>query len=207
MLSKEPSPERAKLGFKDAVLSSFKFLGEFGFRPVEEKTTFVRYESSQVFVNIYHGRTSFEMGVELGRLKEPEKKLHIFSIVYWAGAEKAEGLGKHVMFQVGTYEGVQEFVPKLAALVQKYGVPLLRHDEDAYRSALEFQGRRFAEEIKQGNLRVVRGKAEAAWQAKDYAQVVELYNPIRDDLTEVEARKLAHAEQQVLAPKATGSRT
>jgi len=207
MLNKEPSPERAKLGFKDAVLSSFKFLGEFGLRPIEEKVTFVRYESSEVFLNVYHGRASFEMGVELGRLKDPEKELHIFTIVYWAGAEKAEGFGQHVMFQIGTLEGVQEFVPKLAVLVKKYAVPLLRGDEDSYRSALEFQARRFADEIKQGNSRVIRGKAEAAWHAKDYAQIVELYGPVRDDLNEVEAKKLAYAEQQILAAEGVGSRS
>jgi hypothetical protein len=71
------------------------------------------------------------MGVELGRLKDPEKTLHIFTMVYWAGAEKAEGFGQHVMFQIGTLEGVQEFVPNLAVLVKKYAVPLLWGDEDS----------------------------------------------------------------------------
>ena len=37
MLNKEPSPERARLGFKEAVLSSFQFLNDAGLR----KTTFV----------------------------------------------------------------------------------------------------------------------------------------------------------------------
>ncbi|HWY55443.1 MAG TPA: hypothetical protein VNZ03_13315 [Terriglobales bacterium] len=206
MLNKEPGPERAQLGFKDAVLSHFKFLSDFGLRPVEEKVTFVRYESPHVFVNIYHGRASYELGAEIGKVKEPEKKLHIFSVVRWAGAEKVEGLGQHVMFQIGSREGVQEFVPKLAALVRKYAIPLLRGDESAYRSALEFQAKQYADEVKEGNLRVLRSKAEAAWRAKDYAQVIELYGPVREDLTEVEAKKLAYAEQRVLAAEGVGSR-
>jgi len=107
-------------------------------------------------------RTSFELGVEIGRLKEPEQKLHIFTIVHWAGAAKAEGFGQHVVFQVGTREGVQEFVPKLAQLVQKYAIPLFRGEDEAYRAALEFGPKQYADEVKQGNLRVVRGKAEAA---------------------------------------------
>ena len=72
MLNKEPGPERAQFGFKDAVLSSFKFLGDFGLRRVEEKLTLVRYESSEVLLNVYHGRASYELGVEIGRLKEPD---------------------------------------------------------------------------------------------------------------------------------------
>lgn len=199
MLNKEPGPERAQLGFKEAVLSNFKFLSDFGLRPVEEKMTLVRYESADVFVNVYHGRASYELGVEIGRVKEPEKRLHIFSIVRWAAAEKAEGLGQRVMFQVSSRDGVQEFVPKLAALVKKYAIPLLQGDESAYGSALEFQAKQYADEVKEGNLRVLRGKADAAWHAKDYAQVIELYIPIREDLTEVEAKKLAYAEHQVLA--------
>lgn len=207
MLNKEPEPERAQLGFKDAALSHFKFLSDFGLRPVEEKVTFVRYESPEVFLNVYHGRASYELGVEIGKVREPEKPLHIFTVVRWAGGEKAEGFGQHVMFQVSSREGVQEFVPKLAALVKKYATALLRGDESAFRSAREFQakqGAAYEKEVRLGNLRT---RAEAAWHAKDYAQVVELYGPAREDLTEVEAKKLAYAEQQVLAAEGVGSRS
>jgi hypothetical protein len=207
MLNIEPGPERAKLGFQEAVLSSFKFLGEFGFRPVEQLVTFVRYESANVFINVYHGQASFELGVEVGRLKEPERTLHIFGIVYWAGAAKAEGLGQHVMFQVSTRQNIEEFVPKLATLVKKYAAPLLRGDESTFRSALEFQAKHFADEMRRENMRVVRGRAEIAWQAKHYARVVELYGSVRQELTEVEAKKLAYAEQQALAGERVGPRS
>jgi hypothetical protein len=208
MLNKEPSPQRAKLGFKDAVLSSFKFLIELGLHPVDEKITFVRYESSEVYVNVYHGRASFELGVEIGRLKEPEKeKLGIYDIVAWAGAEKAEGFGQHVMFQVSSRQGVQEFVPKLACLVQKYAIPFIKGDATAYREALEVRSRAAAEYVKQVNLRQTRSKAEAAWHEKDYSQVVELFRPVREHLSEVEAKKLAYAEQQVLTAEGVGSRS
>lgn len=207
MLNKEPRPEREQLGFTDVVLSNFKFLGEFGLRPVDEKVTLVRYESAGIFVNVYHGRVSFELGVEIGRLNEPEARLSVFDIVRWAGAEKAESFGQHVMFQVSSRQGVQEFVPKLAALVKKYATPFLRGDEDAYRTALQSRAKRYADEVKDGNLRAVRSKADAAWQAKNYPHVVELYGPLRNDLTEVEAKKLAYAEQQVLAAEGVGSRS
>jgi hypothetical protein len=207
MLDKELGPERAQLGFKDAVLSNFRFLEDFGLRPIEEKVTLVRYESSEVFVNLYHGRASYELGVEIGRPKEPEAQLSIFDVVRWAGAEKAEGFGQHVMFQVSSRAGVQEFVPKLAALVKKYAIPLLRGDENAYRSALELRAKQYADEVKRGNLSVARRKAEEAWHAKDYAQVVQLYVPVREELTEVEAKKLAYAEQQVLAAEGVGPRS
>jgi hypothetical protein len=142
MLNKEPNPERARLGFRDAVLSSFKFLNTVGLRPVQEEMTFIRYESPEVFVNVHHGRASFELCVEIGRLREPRSKLTLYDIVAWAGAEKAEGLGEHVAFQVSSREGVQEFVPKLAELVKKHAAPFLRGDDAAFDSALEIQSER-----------------------------------------------------------------
>jgi uncharacterized protein (DUF1330 family) len=207
MLNKEASPERAKLEFKDTVLSSFKFLSGFGLRPVEEKTTFVRYESPEVFVNVYHGRASFELGVEVGRLTEPNEKVTLHDLVAWAGAEKTEGFGQHVMFQVSSRDGVKEFVPKLARLLENYGVPFLKAEGNAYRAVGEIRSQAAVEYENQVHLRDVRKKAQVAWHAKDYARVVELISPLHEELTEVEAKKLAYSEQQVSAAEGVGSRS
>ncbi len=206
MLKIDPNPERERLGFRDAVLSSFKFLAEFRLRPVEKKMTLVGYKSRHVFLNVYHGRASFELGIQIGRLTDPKKTLSIDNIVDWAGAYKAEGFDQHVMFQVSTREGVQEFVPKLAALVKKYAIPLLRNDDSAWDAALGLQVRRGNEYVKEVHLGHVREKAEAAWHAKDYFRVAELYEPVRQDLTEVEARKLTYAEHQVQTAEDVGTR-
>lgn len=207
MLNLQPGPERAKLGFKEAVLSSFKFLTEVGLHLVDEKVTFVRYESSEVFINIYHGRASYEMNVEVGRLRDPKRYVTLATILDWAGAYKSEGFGQHVMFQVGTREGVQEFVPRLAALVKKYAASLLRNDEADWTTVLQLQSLKWRDYIKTVNLRQLREKAEAAWHAKDYVRVVELYEPVRQDLTQVEAKKLAYAQHQVLTTEDVGMRS
>lgn len=199
-------PDRAKLGFKEAALSAFDFLRQYGFTSTQANATFVRYESPSVFVNAYHGRGSYELGIEIGRLDDPDRNLAIANVVDWAGAFEAEGFGKHVMFQVATREGVQKFVVKLADLVKKYAVPLLRNEANAWNEALGLQVRRAAEYEKDIKLRQIREKAEKAWHAKDYAQVVELYGPVRKDLTKVDAKKLAYAEQQVLTGVGPSSR-
>jgi hypothetical protein len=69
----DPNPERERLAFKDAVMSGFRFFDDLGFRPAKQEMTFVRYESADVFVNVYHGRASFELGVEIGKLKTESK--------------------------------------------------------------------------------------------------------------------------------------
>jgi hypothetical protein len=64
-----------------------------------------------------------------------------------------------------------------------------------------------AEYVKQINMKYMRSKAEAAWRAKNYFLVVELYGPARKDLTEVEAKRLTYAEQQVLTADGIDSRS
>jgi hypothetical protein len=63
----------------------------------------------------------------------------------------------------------------------------------------EIQSERAKDYAKGVNLGQMRRKADAAWQAKDYAQVVDLYGAALEDLSEVEAKKLAYAEQQVMS--------
>jgi hypothetical protein len=206
MLNKEPNADRILLGFTDLVLSNFAFLTDFGLRPVQKDMTFVRYESTQVFLNVYHGRASFELGVEVGRLAEPNEKITRYEIVAFAQAEKTEGLGQHVMFQVSSREGVQEFVPKLARLIKTYGTPFLRGDVGAYSKVYRARTDAALEYEKQVHLRQVRKKAEDSWHAKDYARVAELYGSVRKDLTEVEFKKLSYAEKQAISAGSGSSR-
>jgi hypothetical protein len=199
MLQIDPSPKRAELGFRESVLANFRFLGDLGFHPVQEEVTLVRHESPTVFVNIYHGRASFELGVEIGGLREPSEKVTLYDIVAWAGALDAEGFGQHVMFQVSSREGVQQFVPRLANLVQRYGTPFLMGDATAYTGVLEARSRAATDYERQVHLDDLRRRAEAAWNSKDFTQVVKLYASMKSEMTEVEAKRLAYAEKHVLA--------
>ena len=61
-----------RLGFTGIVLEAFTFLERFGFVPVVRESTLVRFESQSVFVNVYHGRSSYHVGLELGRRDRDE---------------------------------------------------------------------------------------------------------------------------------------
>lgn len=60
-------PERGRLGFASVVSEEFSFLLELGFRLVEASDTLARYESDGRLVRVFHGRGSYELGVEVGR--------------------------------------------------------------------------------------------------------------------------------------------
>jgi hypothetical protein len=109
-----------------------------------------------------------------------------------------------VVFQVSNREGVQEFVPKLARLLQKYADPLLKGDASAYESVEEARSKIAAEYTKKIELDRIRAKADTAWHQKDYSQVAELYGSMRDDLTNVETSRLAYAEKHLAGTAADG---
>ena len=56
--------ERRSLGFSKDARELFSFLEvKWVFNCVLKDMKFVRYESADVYVNVYHGRYSFEIGV------------------------------------------------------------------------------------------------------------------------------------------------
>lgn len=122
MLRTEPGSDRGKLGFKEAVLSNFDFLKSFGLKPKQAGPTFVRYESKTTFVDVYHGRSSFEMGIDVGRRDRPEK-YSLGYLVSRAGksAWDTEGFSRGTIFQVSSYEAVQRTAKEIAQLLKKYG--------------------------------------------------------------------------------------
>ncbi len=207
MLKKKPNTEREKLKFREAVLDSFGFLENEGYYIAKQEITYIRYESSLVFINVYHGRASFELGMEIGRLSEPKNVLTLNDIISWYGVDKGKEADHPVAFQVSSRKGVQEFVPKIADLLKNCAIPLIRGDVEAFTSAFKLQSKRSNEYEKEVNLKNVRNRVEAAWQMKDFYQVTELLSSIKGDLTQVEIKKLAYAEQNVATMDADGLRS
>lgn len=205
MLRFQPGKDRWRLGFKDAVLANFKFLSEYGLKPVNREDTFVRYESKKVFANVYHGRGSYVIGVEIGRLDRPEK-YGLGYIVSWAGKQvwEAEGFGRTTIFQVSTPEGVRNVVPKVAELTKRYGSPFLSGKPDFYDELEKANERSKAAYSHAQMLLRIREEANTAWAAKDFARVAELLEPVKSDLTAVESKRLTYAEKhsQPVSPSA-----
>ena len=196
MFRNEPGKDREQLGFKDAVLFNFRFLRTHGLKPVKEDVTFVRYESDAVFTNVYQGRGSFEIGVEIGRLDRPEK-YGLGYIVSWAGKQawEAKGFGRETMFQVSTRQGVQNIVPKVAALVKRYGDPFLSGRPAFYDELQKANEQASVAYEREQMLSRIRKEADVAWTAKNFARVASLLQPLRSDLNEVASKRLAYAEK------------
>lgn len=214
MLQMEPGPERARLGFAEAVQLSFRFLEKQGFECARADPTFVRYESDQAFVNVYHGRSSYELSVEIGRLGnewetdaegselvEPhvghpylEDSFTIWDIARYAGAPD---VAETTFMQARSPDRVEALVPKLAELVQLYAKLALKGDVAFLERVRQWRSEESRRSRKRDELRRARAEMAQAWRKKQYVRVVALLEPFRSDLTPAEIKKLNYAEEQL----------
>lgn len=188
------SGERGAFGFPFAVEREFGFLTAHGFRCVSTKSTLVRYESDHVFINIYHGRSSYEIGIEVGStdLEEQEKGFSLFAFIHLAAPDKAATYRNFVAVKP---EAVSVRVAALQKLFTQYVLDVLMGDPDIF-IKLEAQRKKisaaYASEVRASQ---IRPRAEAAFRDKDYPEAVRLYEIIQDELTTTEIKKLKYARQ------------
>lgn len=205
----EPHPDRSRLRFEESVLSAFAFLTEpgFGFKCVVTDVTLVRYESATVFVNVYHGRSSYELGCEIGLLAgrdrgaaEPESEEAYpeegFTIWEIARLEEAPGVDDRTFLQASTPERVEQLVPQLAQLVRTYALRALRGESAYYASLSQARTDWFKKYMADSQLERARAEVARAWQRKNYAEVARLFEPLSSELTPAEYKKLEYARRQ-----------
>ena len=191
-----PGAERGKLGFRHKAKKHFNFLLiEYGYRCVDEDVTYIRFESEDVFVNLFHGRSSYEVGIEIGLLgdvNQSERKVTINELQEFFGRREDN------LFpcQATTPETIDKCLSNLATFLRREGEPVLQGDCSTFRALFRIQkelSSKFLDDIK---LRRTRARATDAWQARDYLEVVRLFEPVRDRLTPAELGKLEYAKKR-----------
>jgi hypothetical protein len=197
----EPSGSRASLGFAEAVTYAFKFLVEdFAFRCVRKDVTIVKFESDFVFVNVYHGRISFELNVEIGERTVggvlPENPFTIEDILHLVNPKEATN---YRPYQVHTFDSVRKFVSELSRLTKEYAIPALKGDRHFFERLNDSRTQRSNAYMKELRLNRTRTEVETAWHQKNYPRVVELYDSMMDDLTPAETKRLAYAKKKCLS--------
>jgi hypothetical protein len=197
----DQTSRRDNLGFTSEALSSFYFLiKDYNFKCVKANTTFVRYESKFLFVIIYHGRKSYELEVEIGKLEEsqntPENGYTIGEVMELFDVRKDL---KFTFFQASCKSQVQVLVRKLADYVRSYAKPILDGDYGIFEKLQNLRQMKSEAYIREMNLRNIREMADIAWRQKDYAKYVDLYNSVKDNLTSIEVKKLHYALKKIQA--------
>ncbi|CAN5885740.1 MAG: hypothetical protein USCGTAYLOR_01273 [Chromatiales bacterium USCg_Taylor] len=192
----EPSPNRDVLGFSRAVFQYFNFLcSDYGFTVTDQSATLVRFESNDVFINVYHGRASYELGVEIGKFDDPSGTRYRLPTII--EAFMGNTVGQKGVFQASSPDAICSSIEHLAQLVSSYCSALLRGDDDAF-DRVRKASKHISEELTEHYTRgVLRRRAEQAWQNKDYADVVRVYEKILHTLTSIERKRLEIARKHL----------
>lgn len=196
----EINSARKSLGFSGEARKQFDFLEtKWGFKCTQELPTFVRYESSNIYVNIYHGRVSFEVGVEFGEMSNTPFTLEMLVEIL---DEKL--VGKYWAAHAKTVQEVCNALKKAADGLKLYGDSVLSGDRVIFDRLKQLGKKRVADMALDSLLHQIRPKAEAAFRQGDFEKTVDLYSSIENALTPVEKKKLEIAKKRInLSEKST----
>ncbi|MFL5734759.1 MAG: hypothetical protein ACJ78Q_16505 [Chloroflexia bacterium] len=195
----EPISTRFPFGFSEEVEAAFEFLiGGYGFSCVKSDPTFVRFESSSAFVNVSYDHISYELDIEIGSATQPPDRavqgFGLSEILELAGVLEETG---YTFFQASTKERVKRLVARLAALTRDYAGPALVGDTSTFEALAAIRTARSSRYMKEMRLSQIREAADIAWRAKDYLKVIELYEGMGADLSDLEAKKLQYVRSHI----------
>lgn len=203
----EPGPWRGRLGFAPAVHDAFGFLeSEAGLRPGRADATFVRYEGARRFVNVFHGRASYALGVEVGRWIDVEgsRVEQAFPLDTAIAVSRPSGVEGFTTFTAVTASSVARFLPQLATWTRDIIVPIVVADDDvAFELMSETSARMSDQYLQEARAATLRRHARSAWSDKDFAGVAIAYREILGDLPLVplkpsERERLRIAEKRLV---------
>ncbi|MCL4684857.1 hypothetical protein KJ059_08905 [Myxococcota bacterium] len=144
-------------------------------------------------MNVYHGRQSYEIGVEVGLLADGSG--YKFGLSDVLAAVVGSSHCCRTYFQASNAEVMQKCAAEIAALIDEYYGPVLAGDRETWEriaAVAEERNTAYTREVVQ---QPIREAASEAWARGDYEKVRELYESIRQDLSTVEKKRLAYAEK------------
>jgi hypothetical protein len=179
--------DRKNLDFSTSVKEAFAFLQDFGYIIQHEDETLVQYTGQFGVIAVYHGRSSYEIGVEFSRGGNAE--------TYSLGlliklSESSSEFQKPV---ATTRELVQRSLLSQAELFRKYGDRIFSGDSNIWKQLKELGIRNSSDMEIRSNLRSARIAAEKAFKERRYKDVVSYLSKVETWLTPAEKKKLSYA--------------
>lgn len=171
--------------FDHLALDAFAFLAEMGFKVVERTPTFVRLERGEVFVQLYHGRSSHQVGLELGR--EAHGQLFSLNEVLVAFAPD---LAEQARYQATEPDVLERCLRSVAKTLREQATEVLLGEDAAFLilSQTATKVRRTATLGAQYG--AILDQAERAWTDGDRERAAELYEKAEPALDETGRRRL-----------------
>jgi len=192
----EVNKTRVKLNFQEIVFQHFQFLiDNYGFQRTGNNLLLVRYESKNVFVEIYHDRLSYELELYIG-IKESknESKENGYSLVEILNLAGNENLPD---FKVTTPLLMENGIIIMAELLQKHALKGILGDHVYYDQLDKIRNKMSQNVMIYYKENGIVPLVEKAWKKKDYKMVAKLLGAYEEYLTVEEKNKLEYARKQV----------
>jgi len=181
------SSGRGRLGFIELALSAFAFLLRIGFEVVRREPTRLVFESPVVFVNVYHGRSSYQVGLEIG-CREAGDKYSLHELLAAVAPSEVD----RARCQTSDPEVLERCLSTIADIVERTCGSLLSGNADAFeelRAAVAPRRKAITLEAQFG---AIVDRADQAWAAKDLGRAEELYQRAEPALDETRRRRLKY---------------
>jgi len=199
MISPPPPPvPEENMEFALEVFTVFDFLmTEHGFHLVMLEPHVVRFEGPKTFVQVSFFHQDGDIGCQIGWLSpgggQPEEGFSMEHIQDLAGLRAS---GCYIPFQASSRPQAMMLLPLLARYIKAYAGPVLIGDPVALDELRRIRSEEAELLRRRHQLAPIRADAERAWHAKDFPHLVALFEPIRDDLTPAERKKLEYCRKR-----------
>ena len=184
---------RDQLKFAESVRRHFAFLRQRGFKEVSAEDTLVRFSNGALNIDVFHGRTSFEIGLEV---ESADERFSLEEIARLSNASAADECRRS---SARTQGAVDSGVADVAKTFESHGARAL-HDFTALLPELQAQREAWLQQFEQEVLaRQLRPKAEQAFRERRYPEAAALYQRFSSQLTPAERKKLEVARRRTTA--------
>jgi hypothetical protein len=184
---------REQLGFLPKAKIAFGFLTEYGYKITKEDTTFLRYEGPLGFINVFHGRMSYEIAFEFGLLGE-DTVYHASDLIEITGAIITEDLTTQSAW---TPETVEKFIDRPAKILKTYGQRIFDGDITIWDELKKYHTKAVKDYWNGIVAEQVRKKASKAFQEKRYSDFIKIYSDCDFQLTHIENKRLEYARKKI----------
>ena len=182
------------LRFEPTVRNAFDFLSSrYGFSCKQSTPISVLYTSANVEVEITLDPRSYEIDVEVKRIPE-NRSFPLHRVVELSSLPEGQ---KWRLVQTSTPGRVEEFVPKLASLLQKYGETALSGDAKIFAKLAQLEESDAMRTARDFQIGQARRLAEKEWQTQNYAKMVSILSPIQEELTDFELARFVYAKKRL----------
>lgn len=185
--------KREDLGFAREVLSSFSFIEAYNYSVNEEHETLVGYRGTFGYINIYHGRSSYEIGIHVYPPNEyPKDGYSMSELMRLIDAEKAKKYRNPIAM---TPFDVNKYVKEQAQRFEKYGQRILSGDSSIWPELMQ-QKQKWAEEYATNMLlSQSRIEAKVSFRKHNLQRVIDLLKDFEKLLTPSEKKMLEYAKK------------